>query len=80
VAVVGSDLALDVLPSGVEGVALPVHCVTVVAMGVPILDNCDLEAVSEAAAARKRWSFLLTVAPLTVEGGTGSPVNPLATF
>jgi hypothetical protein len=49
-------------------------------MGVPILDNCDLEAVGEAAAARRRWAFLLTVAPLAVEGGTGSPVNPLATF
>src|SRR5262249_21039454 len=80
VAVLGSDLALDVLPSGVEGVALPVHWLTVVAMGVPILDNCDLEAVSEAAAARRRWTFLLTVAPLAVESGTGSPVNPLATF
>jgi kynurenine formamidase len=80
VAVVGSDLALDVLPSGVEGVDLPVHWGSVVAMGIPILDNCDLEAVGEAAAARRRWSFLLTVAPLAVEGGTGSPVNPLATF
>ncbi|MSR58280.1 MAG: cyclase family protein [Planctomycetaceae bacterium] len=80
VAIVGSDLALDVLPSGVEGFELPVHWVVVVAMGMPILDNCDFEAVSEAADARKRWSFLLTVAPLAVEGGTGSPVNPLATF
>jgi kynurenine formamidase len=80
VAVVGSDLALDVLPSGVDGVVLPVHWGVVVAMGVPILDNCDLEAVGEAAAGRRRWSFLLTVAPLAVEGGTGSPVNPLATF
>jgi predicted neuraminidase/kynurenine formamidase len=80
VAVVGSDLALDVLPSGVEGFEMPVHWTVVVAMGMPILDNCDLEALSEAAQARKRWEFLLTVAPLVVEGGTGSPVNPLATF
>jgi kynurenine formamidase len=80
VAVVGSDLALDVLPSGVEGFELPVHWGVVVAMGMPILDNCDLEALGEAAHARKRWAFLLTVAPLAVEGGTGSPVNPLATF
>jgi kynurenine formamidase len=80
VAVVGSDLALDVLPSGVEGFDLPVHWVTIVAMGVPILDNLDLEKLSEEAKARKRWTFLLTVAPLVVEGGTGSPVNPLATY
>ena len=38
------------------------------------------EAVAEAAAARKRWTFLLTVAPLAVDGGTGSPINPIATF
>jgi kynurenine formamidase len=80
VAVIGSDLATDVMPSGIEGFELPVHWVSIVAMGMPILDNCDLEPVSAAANARKRWSFLLTVAPLAVEGGTGSPVNPLATF
>jgi kynurenine formamidase len=80
VAVVGSDLALDVLPSQVKGFELPVHWVCGVAMGMPILDNCDLEKLSAEANARKRWSFLLTVAPLAVEGGTGSPVNPLATY
>jgi len=83
VAVLGSDLASDVMPSGVEGAGLgflPVHLIAIVALGVPILDNCDFEALSDAAAARKRWTFLLTVAPLAVEGGTGSPVNPIATF
>lgn len=80
VAVVGSDLALDVNPSGVAGVDFPVHAVVLVAMGTPILDNCDLEAVSAAAAERKRWAFLLTVGPLAVPGGTGSPINPIATF
>ncbi|HET6883630.1 MAG TPA: cyclase family protein [Pirellulales bacterium] len=80
VAVIGSDLALDVLPSRVAGFPQPVHWVCIVAMGMPILDNCDFEKVSEEAASRKRWSFLLTVAPLDVEGATGSPVNPLATF
>jgi kynurenine formamidase len=80
VAVIGSDLALDVLPSGVPGFDQPVHWVSIVAMGMPILDNCDFETLSEEANARKRWHFLLTVAPLVVEGGTGSPVNPLATF
>ncbi len=80
VAVLGSDLALDVMPSGVEGVMLPVHLITIVAIGTPILDNCDLEPLAEAAATRNRWEFMLTVAPLAVEGGTGSPVNPIATF
>jgi kynurenine formamidase len=80
VAVVGSDLATDVMPSGIATIVLPVHLVLINGMGVPILDNLDLEAAAEAAAQRDRWEFLLTVAPLPVEGGTGSPVNPLAIF
>jgi len=27
-----------------------------------------------------RYEFVITFAPLPVEGGTGSPVNPLAIF
>ena len=80
VAVVGSDLATDVMPSGIASIVLPVHLVLINGMGVPILDNLDLEAVSDAAAQRGRAEFLLTVAPLPVEGGTGSPVNPIAIF
>jgi kynurenine formamidase len=80
VALIGSDLATDVMPSGVDGFELPVHWVCGVAMGMPILDNCDLEQLSEVARSRSRWVFLLTVAPLSVEGGTGSPVNPVAIY
>jgi kynurenine formamidase len=80
VAVIGSDVASDVIPSGVEGVTLPIHQMVLVALGVHIFDNCDLEALSEAAARRNRWEFLLTAAPLAVTGGTGSPLNPIATF
>ena len=49
-------------------------------LGVHILDRADFEALSEAAAARNRWEFMLTVAPLPIPNGTGSPVNPLAVF
>jgi len=79
-AILGSDLALDRMPSGVEGVRMPVHLITIVSMGTPILDNCDLDPLAAAAAERQRWTFMLTVAPLTVPGGTGSPVNPIAIF
>jgi len=80
VAMVGSDAASDVMPSRVEGVRKPIHQLLLVAMGTPIFDNCDLEAISDAAAARKRWTFLLSAAPISVKGGTGSPLNPIATF
>ena len=80
VALLGSDAASDVLPSGVPGVTHPVHQLVLVAMGMNIFDNCDLEALSEAAAKRNRWDFLLTAAPVALIGGTGSPLNPIATF
>jgi kynurenine formamidase len=80
IALLGSDAASDVLPSGVEGVSHPIHQLMLVAMGVHIFDNCDLEALGEAAARRKRWDFLLVAAPIAVTGGTGSPLNPIATF
>src|SRR5207244_3329556 len=53
------------------------HQLLIIAMGTPMFDNCDLEALSEAAATRYRWAFLLTAAPLAVAKGAGSPLNPI---
>ncbi|MBM3776082.1 MAG: cyclase family protein [Acidobacteria bacterium] len=80
VAMLGSDAASDVMPSGVDGISQPVHQLVLIALGMPIFDNCDLEAVSREAARRKRWEFHLSAAPIPVTGGTGSPLNPIATF
>jgi kynurenine formamidase len=80
VAFLGSDSASDVLPSGVDGVIQPIHQFTLVALGMPLFDNLDLEAVAEEAAKRARWEFLIIASPLAVNNGTGSPLNPLAIF
>jgi kynurenine formamidase len=80
VALLGSDAAQDVSPSQVPGVGLPIHELALVAMGIHLFDNCDLEELAKQAAQRKRWVFLLTASPLAVAGGTGSPINPIATF
>ena len=79
-AVLGSDGASDVMPSGVAGVNQPIHQLVLIAMGMPIFDNLDLEAVSAEANKRQRWEFLITASPLAISGGTGSPFNPIATF
>ena len=80
IAMLGSDVHAELMPSPVAGIAYPIHQLLLIAMGVPMLDNCDLEALGDAAAARQRWEFLLTAAPLPVPLGTGSPLNPTATF
>ncbi len=80
IAVLGTDTSGDVIPSSIAGVEFPMHLLMLVAMGTPLLDQCDLEAVATAAAARNRWTFLVTATPLRAVGGTGSPVNVIATF
>lgn len=64
-------------PMDVE-VPVHVHCIAIPIMGLPLLDNADFRALSRACALRGRWDFLFMVSPLIIEGGTGSPVNPLA--
>ncbi len=79
-AILGSDVVQDVRPSRIEGVNQPIHQLALAAMGMPLIDNADLDALSEAAAQRRRWTYLLTINPLRVPGATGSPVNPIAIF
>lgn len=80
VAVLGSDAGNDVIPSGVEGEDIPVHLLTLVAMGMPIFDNLRLDTLASEALKRDKREFLFIAAPLRVEGGTGAPINPLAMF
>jgi len=78
IALLGGDGDSDVRPSPVDGLHSPVHALAVAAMGVPLLDNLDLEALSAASASTGRYEFLLLVAPLNIPGATGSPVSPVA--
>ena len=80
VALIGCDGVSDVMPSGVEGLANPLHELVLVGLGMRILDNLNLDDVAMAAKQRDRWEFLFVGAPLRVVGGTGSPLNPLAVF
>ena len=80
VAALGCDGVSDVVPSRIEGVGLPIHSVAIVAMGLHLIDNLDLEALSKACAEEKRGDFLLTLAPLVLFRGTASPLNPIALF
>jgi kynurenine formamidase len=79
VAVLGGDGVHDVLPSsGIDQWPMPVHQCGLVALGLHLLDNLRLDSLADACASNERWSFQFTVAPLRVERGTGSPVNPIA--
>ena len=80
VSVLGSDGVSDRYPSGIEGISSPIHQLVLVGLGMPLLDNLELENLATMAASLNRWEFLFVAAPLPIPGGTGSPINPIATF
>ena len=80
VAMIGSDTTNDTSPQQYEGFINPMHLVGVTAMGLWLIDNCDLEALSKACERYNRWAFHFTLAPLRWLGASGCPVNPIALF
>jgi len=80
VSIVGDDGANDVAPALVPGVSHPFHMLALVAMGMPLLDNMDLDRLAAACAHSARWTFLFVGSPLRIKEGTGSPLNALAIF
>ena len=80
VAVLVGDAVNDVQPSGVEGLNRPVHQLTQVFIGLPLVDNGYLEDVAREAAARSRWEFMVSWQITQVPGGTAGPFNAIATF
>jgi len=81
VAVLGSESAsIEASPNKYNLGHLPLHWFATAFLGMPVMDYLDLDELSKVAAQQRRWEFLLTVAPLPIRGGTGSPVNPIAVF
>jgi kynurenine formamidase len=79
VAVLGSDGISDPVPGlGVARWPFPVHQIGITAIGLHLIDNLALGALSAACAERRRHEFLFSMAPLRIAGGTGCPVNPTA--
>jgi hypothetical protein len=79
-AIVASDTATDAVPTTYPSIPFPIHAVCIVAMGILIMDNCDLEGLSQTCRRLGRWEFLITVACIDLANATSSPVNPLAIF
>ena len=81
VALFGSDTAHEVGLTNIPDLPLAViHKFAIVALGMNLLDNLDLEAAAETAARLDSWEFLLMASPVRVPRGTGSPINPIAVF
>jgi kynurenine formamidase len=79
-AAIGTDTGTDCVGPwyAQQEVPDPVHVVALAAMGMWIIDGCELEELAAACALRDRHQFLLCIAPLRLKNATGSPVNPIA--
>ena len=80
VAMLGTDTSNDVRPSHYATVTAPLHTVSLVTMGMWLIDNTNLEQLAEACMVRGRYEFMLSLGPLVLQNVTGSPVNPIAIF
>jgi len=81
VSFIGHDMWNDAFPHEYsDDVRLPIHHLALVSLGVWIFDNLDFDDVADVARELERYEFLFTAAPLRIEYGMGSPLNPIATF
>jgi kynurenine formamidase len=80
VAMIGCDYPQDPIPPSSFDIPGTIHVLALVTMGMPLLDNCDLEALASTCAELGRWEFQFVMSPLRIVGGSGSPVNPIAVF
>ncbi len=78
IATVATDGPGDNFPSTSAHCSVPIHVLCEVYLGLPLIHHLDLEAMARTMETRADKSFLFTVAPLVIEGGTGSPVSPIA--
>ncbi len=81
VSFIGHDMWNDAFPHEFsDEVRLPLHQLALVSLGVGIFDNLNFEQLVEESRRLGRYEFLFTAAPLRIEMGMGSPLNPIATF
>ena len=78
IALLGADIPQE--GGVVEGVSVPIHFFTLVALGVHLFDNLGLEDLAETANELNRWEFMFMASPHVVPNGAGSAINPLAVF
>ena len=81
IAMLGTDTSNDLRPDiTYEGIMSPLHTLSLVFLGMPLIDNANLEDLARACEARGRWEFMLCMGPLRLQNVTGTPVNPIAVF
>lgn len=59
---------------------LAIHQVALARLGMPDVSGANVDPLADVCAELNRYAFLLVVAPPSIRGATGLPVNPIAIF
>jgi kynurenine formamidase len=78
-ALAADNTGIEVRPADAPGEeGFPLHLRLLRDLGLTLGELWYLEELAEACAGDGRWEFFLSAAPLAIEGGSGSPINPVA--
>jgi kynurenine formamidase len=82
ISALGNDGIQDVQPSGYDTIDLfrPVHAVSLVALGLWLIDNMCLTGLAARCAELQRWSFFFAMVPWRMKGVTSCATNAVALF
>lgn len=80
VALLGSDGDNDAYPIPFDRWSSPFHTIGIPYMGLPLIDNADLEELSKLCKQEQRYEFFVSINPWKIKGTTSCPINPIAIF
>ena len=80
ISMLGTDTSNDIRPSHYATLTAPLHTVSLVTLGMWLIDNANLEDLADKCRQLGRYEFMLSLGPLIMRNVTGSPVNPIAIF
>lgn len=79
-AIAADNIAVERVTQNIDGeiATIPLHGALMRDLGIVITEIAWLEDLADDSAADGQYTFMYMAAPLKMEGGTGSPVNPIA--
>lgn len=80
IALLGSDGDNDAHPINFKRWLSPFHTIGIPYLGLPLIDNADLEQLGKICKLENRYEFFITINPWRIEGTTSCPINPMAIF
>lgn len=75
-----TDVQCDMMLPGSAPHPMPLHVLCLVAMGVHLVDNARLDALSAHCVRHKRYRFAFSMNVVQIPHGTGAPVTPVAIY